>query len=83
MAKKAAALQSFQKCDVSGLAIPATIVEADQDEDARQQELGLGSEAGEARACGQLVLLESETARGGAQLREPSDRIEVAASPVR
>ena len=81
MAKKAAALQSFQKCDVSGLAIPATIVEADQDEDARQQELGLGSEAGE--ACGQLVLLESETARGGVQLREPSDRIEVAASPVR
>ena len=81
MAKKAAALQSFQKCDVSGLAIPATIVEADQDEDARQQELGPGSEAGEAR--GQLVLLESETARGGAQLREPSDRIEVAASPVR
>ena len=27
MAKKAAALQSFQKCDVQNLAIPSTIVE--------------------------------------------------------
>ena len=94
MAKKAAALQSFQKCDVGQLAIPSTIAEDSEArdkeaEDRREASLG-GSEGSGERP--RLVFMEtmSDTSGPGlspglvpGHLREPSDRIEIAVSPVR
>ena len=86
MAKKAAALQSFQKCDVGNLAIPSTIVE---DSEMRQQETdnNFGQVSFDQDDTGserqKFVVLESDAQRQMRELREPSDRIEIAVSPVR
>ena len=79
MAKKAAALQSFQKCDVQNLAIPSTIVE-----DTEVLGAGLGQESTEQAVESEkqrFVFVESENEMGR-RLREPSERIEVAVSPA-
>ena len=80
MAKKAAALQSFQKCDVQNLAIPSTIVE---DTDVLGGSLSLQQDGALEQTSDKqrfvFVESENEMERG---LREPSDRIEVAGSPV-
>ena len=73
MAKKAAALQSFQKCDVQNLTIPSTIVE-----DTEDRRLSLEQSQGSERPG--LVFVETENEKEGAA---PSDRIEVAVSPAR
>ena len=74
MAKKAAALQSFQKCDVQNLTIPSTIVEDTEFKHKEDQEQSEGSER-----LG-LVFVETENEKEGVL---PSDRIEVAVSPAR
>ena len=91
MAKKAAALQSFQKCDVGNLAIPSTIVEDSElrpDIGDAEPSPG-GSEAGD-RA--RFVFMETQSDISQASLspglvpghlRESSDKIEIALSPVR
>ena len=79
MAKKAAALQSFQKCDVQNLAIPSTIVE-----DTEVLGAGLGQESTEQAVESEkqrFMFVESENEMGR-RLREPSERIEVAVSPA-
>ena len=85
MAKKAAALQSFQKCDVGNLAIPSTIVE---DTEMRQEpadnNFGVSFDQDDSGSERQkFVVVESDTERHMRELREPSDRIEIAVSPVR
>ena len=98
MAKKAAALQSFQKCEIQNISIPATILE-----DVEIREEGEfdtrtldgregGSTAGEEPQDGgfradispdsrrKVVYVEGVGARANA--REPSDRIELAVSPL-
>ena len=79
MAKKAAALQSFQKCDVQNLAIPSTIVE-----DTEVLGGGLGEDCSTDQSLAsekqRFVFVESENEKGR-KLREPSERIEVAVSP--
>jgi len=98
MAKKAAALQSFQKCDVSNLAIPATIVESEDGDKIQTKEendildeldnfrLGVSFDEDESVSPSdkqKFVFVESEL-ENGRQLKEPcSDRIEIAVSPVR
>ena len=98
MAKKAAALQSFQKCDVSNLAIPATIVESEDGDRKQAKEendildeldnfrLGVSFDEDESVSPSdkqKFVFVESEL-ENGRQLKEPSsDRIEIAVSPVR
>ena len=86
MAKKAAALQSFQKCDVGNLAIPSTIVEDSElrpDIGDAEPSPG-GSEAGD-RARFVFLETQSDISQGlvPGHLREPSDKIEIALSPVR
>ena len=78
MAKKAAALQSFQKCDVQNLTIPSTIVEDTEDRGV-SLEPSQGSE-GEMERAG-LVFVETENEKEG--VLGLSDRIEVAVSPAR
>ena len=73
MAKKAAALQSFQKCDVQNLTIPSTIVEHTEDRLVSLEQLQGSETAG-------LVFVETENEKEGVL---PSDRIEVAVSPAR
>ena len=73
MAKKAAALQSFQKCDVQNLTIPSTIVEDTEDRVVSLEQLHGSETAG-------LVFVETENEKEGVL---PSDRIEVAVSPAR
>ena len=87
MAKKAAALQSFQKCDVSNLAIPSTIVE---DSEVKHDNNGHGGDMdnftlrfdddddGVSDDREKFVFVESEAEK---MRRVPSDRIEVAVSP--
>merc|ERR1712012_1035260 len=98
MAKKAAALQSFQKCDVSNLAIPATIVESEDGDKIQTKKkndildeldnfrLGVSFDEDESVSPSdkqKFVFVESEL-ENGRQLKEPcSDRIEIAVSPVR
>ena len=92
MAKKAAALQSFQKCDSGQLAIPSTIAEDSELRDKEDGEVSLGGEAGLSERP-RFVFMEtmSDTSGPGGlspvlvpgHLREPSDRIEIAVSPVR
>ena len=77
MAKKAAALQSFQKCDVQNLTIPSTIVEDTEDRGVCLEQ-SQGSERERERAG--LVFVETENEKEGVL---PSDRIEVAVSPAR
>ena len=97
MAKKAAALQSFQKCEIQNLSIPATILEdveiRDEGEfdtrtlDGREE----GSIRDEEEEGGLKVNISTDFMRkivhvegvgGGGLAREPSDKIEVALSPV-
>ena len=73
MAKKAAALQSFQKCDVQNLTIPSTIVEDTEDRAVSLEQSQSSERAG-------LVFVETENEKEGVL---PSDRIEVAVSPAR
>ena len=91
MAKKAAALQSFQKCEIQNLAIPATILE-----DVEVKEEGaLSSRNINERDFKDKLLLEDQSTdlKGqivqvksvggeGSNSQEPSDRIELAGSPV-
>ena len=76
MAKKAAALQSFQKCDVQTLAIPSTIVE---DTEVLGQDGSTDQSLANDRQRFVFIESENEVERG---LHEPSDRIELAVSPV-
>ena len=93
MAKKAAALQSFQKCDAGQLAIPSTIAEDSElrDKEEEDGEPSLGGEA-ELSERPRFVFMETMSDTSGAalspglvpgHLREPSDKIEIAVSPVR
>ena len=95
MAKKAAALQSFQKCDAGQLAIPSTIAEDSEARDKEAEDIGEASLGG-SEGSGErprFVFMEtmSDTSGPGGlspvlvpgHLREPSDRIEIAVSPVR
>ena len=90
MAKKAAALQSFHKCEIQNFAIPATILE-----DVEVKEEGaLSSRNINERDFKDELLLEDQSTdlKGrivqvksvgeGSHSREPSDRIELAGSPV-
>ncbi len=98
MAKKAAALQSFQKCDSGQLAIPSTIAEDSELRDKEgedREELSLGGSSGSGSGPGErprFVFMETMSDASGpclspglvpGHLREPSDRIEIAVSPVR
>ena len=80
MAKKAAALQSFQKCDVQNLTIPSTIVE--DTEFKHNEDMGVSLEQSQSQGSGRggLVFVETENEKDGVL---PSDRIEVAVSPAR
>ena len=85
MAKKAAALQSFQKCDVSNLAIPSTIVEDSEVKhdnghggDMDNFTLRFDDDDGVNDDKEKFVFVESEAEK---MRRVPSDRIEVAVSP--
>ena len=78
MAKKAAALQSFQKCDVQNLTIPSTIVE--DTEFKHNEDLGVSLEQSQGGERGGLVFVETEKEK---EVVLPSDRIEVAVSPAR
>ena len=91
MAKKAAALQSFQKCDSGQLAIPSTIAEDSELRDKEDWEVSLGGEAGLSERP-RFVFMETMSDTSGSalspglgpgHLREPSDKIEIAVSPVR
>lgn len=96
MAKKAAALQSFQNCDMGQLAIPSTIAEDSElrdkeGEDREEPSLG-GSSGSGAGERPRFVFMETMSDGSGpglspglvaGHLREPSDRIEIAVSPVR
>ena len=91
MAKKAAALQSFQKCDSGQLAIPSTIAEDSELRDKEDGEVSLGGEAGLSERP-RFVFMETMSDTSGSalspglvpgHLREPSDKIEIAVSPVR
>ena len=91
MAKKAAALQSFQKCDSGQLAIPSTIAEDSELRDKEDGEVSLGGEAGLSERL-RFVFMETMSDTSGSalspglvpgHLREPSDKIEIAVSPVR
>lgn len=98
MAKKAAALQSFQKCEIQNISIPATILEdveikEEGEFDTRTLD---GREDGSVRdETGQgglrvnistdsrrKVVYVEGVAESGITSREPSDRIELAVSPV-
>ena len=82
MAKKAAALQSFQKCDVSNLAIPTTIAEDSDVKHDNNDELtnfGLRFDDDNISEKEKFVFVESEAEK---RRREASsDRIEIAVSP--
>ena len=97
MAKKAAALQSFQKCEVQNLSIPATILEdveikEEGDFDSRTMD---GKEAnggnGDSEEGKLRVNISSDLQKRSVNVegigyeshsREPSDRIELAGSPL-
>jgi len=84
MAKKAAALQSFQKCDVSNLAIPTTIAEDsevkhDNNDNDELTNFGLRFDDDNMSEKEKFVFVESEAEK---RRREASsDRIEIAVSP--
>ena len=80
MAKKAAALQSFQKCDVQNITIPSTIVE--DTEFKHNEDLGVSLEQSQGSERGGLVFVETEKEKEKEGVL-PSDRIEVAVSPAR
>ena len=97
MAKKAAALQSFQKCEIQNLAIPATILEdVEVKEDCALDSRNINereTNAGNKDFKDELLLEDQHTdLKGlfvqvksvgeGSHSQEPSDRIELAGSPV-
>ena len=82
MAKKAAALQSFQKCEIQNISIPATILEdveirEEGEFDTRTLD---GREGGSIREAETPDLL-LDSRRKVVCVEEPSDRIELAGSP--
>ena len=94
MAKKAAALQSFQKCDVANLSIPGTIMETDNE--MKQDNVNGGEDFSDMENFTlrfddddggvnddreKFVFVESEAEKLRRVPTVPSDRIEVAASP--
>lgn len=97
MAKKAAALQSFQKCEIQNISIPATILEdVEIKEEGEFDTRSLdgredGSVRDETGQGGLRVNISTDSRRkivyvegvgeSGITSREPSDRIEMAVSP--
>ena len=96
MAKKAAALQSFQKCEIQSLAIPATILEDVEIKDEGEfdtkgvdgrEEVNSGVRHEENGKDNLMVnisrrpVTQSGAKDSSSSSREPSDRIELAESP--
>ena len=81
MAKKAAALQSFQKCEIQNISIPATILEdVEIREEGEFDTRSLDGREGERRKEEDTPDLLLDSQHKVVCVEEPSDRIELVAS---